>query len=321
MQRQWQQFLEQRGLAIDASGATPRARSMRLDVDVGATRCVDLNHLTAMRFSGPDAVTFLQGYLTCDMRALSAQRALHGAFCNIKGRVVADALVALVGGQPTLFVDASLREPIRASLAKYLAFARSRFDAPDAAPILLGLVNPAAPELPTQPLTSAPFRDGIAVALPGSQPRLLVALPYDAATNLWREYETRAQTGDAAVWDLLDVRAGIAHVTAATSEEFLPQVLDYDRLDVVSFTKGCYLGQEIVARTQHLGRPKRHLRHLDWRGAPPSIGSAVKTVSGAAAGTVVAVAATAADAGEALAVLGESGDADLRGIGVTFAVR
>ena len=316
--RQWRQFLEQRGFAIDDSAA-PRARSTRIDVDVAATRCVDLNHLTAMRFSGPDAVTFLQGYLTCDIRALSAARALFGALCNIKGRVVADALVALTGGHPTLVVDASLRQPIETSLAKYLAFSRSRFDPPGAAPILLGLVNPVPADLPAVPMTSTPFRGGVAVALPGPQPRVLVALPYDAAANLWNEYESHARAGDALVWDLLDVRAGLAHVTAATSEEFLPQMLDYDRIDAISFTKGCYLGQEIVARTQHLGRPKRHLQRLGWHGAPaPAIGSKLTTAAGAAAGTLVAVAQTAIDAGEALAVLADSSAGDLHATGVTF---
>src|SRR5262245_5565185 len=216
-----------------------------------------------MRLVGPDAATFLQGYLTCDVRALSAERALFGAYCNIKGRVVSDATIALVDGQPTLLVAATVRESIRASLAKYLAFARSKFDAADTAPIVLGLINPPADDaLPTQPLACAPFRGGIAIGIPGPQPRTLLALPYDAAAQLWREYDARARIGDAAPWDLLDVRAGIAHVSAPTSEEFLPQMLDYDRIDAISFTKGCYLGQEIVARTQHLGRPKRHLQRL-----------------------------------------------------------
>ena len=323
MQQQWRQFLEQHGFGIDETAALPRARSTRTAIDVGATRCVDLNHLTAMRFAGPDAVTFLQGYLTCDMRELSAVRALPGAYCNIKGRVVADALVAQIDGHPALIVDASLREPIRTSLAKYLAFARSRFDPPDTAPVLLGLINPpAADTLPTQPYASAPFRGGIAIALPGALPRALVALAYDAAADLWREYASRAQTGDAAPWDLLDVRAGIAHVNATTSEEFLPQMLDYDRIDAVSFTKGCYLGQEIVARTQHLGRPKRHLQRLEWRGTPaPTIGTSLTNESGGAAGTLVGVAATAADAGEALAVVNDSSSGDLHATGVTFAVR
>src|SRR5262249_30998589 len=115
MQQQWRQVLSERGFDIDA--ASGRARATRIDADTAAPRCVDLNHLTAMRLAGPDAATFLQGYLTCDVRALSADRALFGAYCNIKGRVVADATIALLAGQPTLFVAASVRESIGTSLA------------------------------------------------------------------------------------------------------------------------------------------------------------------------------------------------------------
>jgi folate-binding protein YgfZ len=322
VQHQWRQFLAERGFALDAVGGAP-VRATQTDADPTASRCVDLGHLTAMRLAGPDAVTFLQGYVTCDMRALSAERALFGAYCNIKGRVVADATIALVAGQPTMVVTASLREPIRTSLTKYLAFARSKFDAPDTAPILLGLVNPSPNDaLPREPLTCTPFRDGITIAIPGPQPRALAVLPYEAAVDLWLEHDARGQTGDATMWNLLDVRAGIAHVSATTSEEFLPQMLDYDRIDAISFTKGCYLGQEIVARTQHLGRAKRHLQRLDWRGAPiPPVGAALTTAAGANAGTLVAVAPTGDGRGEALAVLNDKSTGELHTTGVTFAVR
>jgi folate-binding protein YgfZ len=321
MQQQWRQVLSEHGFAIDE--ASGRARAIHIDADTAVARCVDLNHLTAMRLVGPDAATFLQGYLTCDVRTLSADRALFGAYCNIKGRVIADATIALVAGQPALIVAASLRESIRASLAKYLAFARSKFDAADTAPIILGLINPPADDaLPTQPLARASFRGGIAIGIPGPQPRTLVALPYDAAAQLWHEHGARAQIGDATAWDLLDVRAGVAHVSAATSEEFLPQMLDYDRIDAISFTKGCYLGQEIVARTQHLGRPKRHLQRLGWHGAAaPSIGTTLQNAAGASAGMLVTVAPTGDDHGEALAVLNDASAGDLHATGVTFAIR
>ena len=119
---------------------------------------------------------------------------------------------------------------------------------------------------------------------------------------------------DATIWDLLDVRAGIAHVCAATSETFLPQMLDYDQLGAVSFTKGCYLGQEIVARTQHLGRPKRHLHALLWTGTSvPAIGQSLIKLDEGRAGTLVNAAATGTDTGEALAVLNDAVEGPLHG--------
>ena len=304
MQQHWKDFLEQRAFDVrDADGAQ---RAFSKSVDESTARCVDLNHLAALRLAGPDAVTFLQGYLTCDMTTLEPTRALWGAYCNIKGRVIADATVVLSEGDPTLVIHASLRETVVESLRKYLAFSRSRFAPADAAPILLGLIEPDDAALPSEAPTVAPFRGGYAVAMPGPSRRVMLLLPRADARGIWLEYDARGETGDASAWDLLDVRAGIAHVTEATSESFLPQMLDYDQLGAVSFTKGCYLGQEIVARTQHRGQPKRHLHQLQWRGTPiPRAGEPLLDTGNRSAGTLVNAASTSASAGDALAVLND----------------
>ncbi len=313
MHPDWKRFLEQRAFTTEQAPGVGRAFAPA-NVDPTAVRCVDLNHFAALRLVGPDALTFLQGYLTCDMAALEDSRALFGAYCNIKGRVVADATVLLTLDAPTLVMHASLRESVAAGLGKYLAFSRSKFADTNSAPILLGIVNPARDvAITSQPLTVAPFRNGYAVAIPGVQPRAMLLLPLQDAMSVWDEYAARTETADAAIWDLLDVRAGISHVSAATSEMFLPQMLDYDRLGAISFTKGCYLGQEIVARAQHLGRPKRHLHTLSWHGQPtPCVGDSLHEADGHRAGTLVNVAATSDDSGEALAVLGDAVSAPLR---------
>src|SRR5262249_36399401 len=137
----WVQFLEQRGFTVAEQLGAQRASAASFDADIRATRCVDLNHFTALSLVGADARSFLQGYLTCDLDALTETRAVWGAYCNIKGRVVADAIVVLLDGHPTLLLHASVRELVVTSLKKYLAFARSRFAAVDAAPVLLGIVN------------------------------------------------------------------------------------------------------------------------------------------------------------------------------------
>jgi folate-binding protein YgfZ len=317
----WTQFLEQRGVSVTAELGVKRAVAPTLDTDIAATRCVDLNHFTAITLIGPDARSFLQGYLTCDLDTLTEAHALWGAYCNIKGRVVADAIVVLTDGHPTLLLHASLLEAVVASLKKYLAFSRSRFAPVDAAPIVLGVVNPTSASVPIQPLAVAPSGTGVAVGMPGAVPRAVLVLPHDEAVGVWSDYEIHKQTGDAAGWDLIDVRAGIAHVNAQTSETFLPQMLDYDRHNAVSFTKGCYLGQEIVARTQHLGRPKRHLHHLTWNGmAAPASGAALLRPDQTRAGTLVGVATVATGEGEALAVLNDDVSGLLRTPGVTYTV-
>jgi hypothetical protein len=89
-----------------------------------------------------------------------------------------------------------------------------------------------------EPFAVAPSGTGVSVGLPGAVPRAVLVLPYDEAVAVWSDYEVRKRTGDAAGWDLIDIRAGIAHVNAQTSETFLPQMLDYDKSGAISFTKG-----------------------------------------------------------------------------------
>ena len=158
--------------------------------------------------------------------------------------------------------------------------------------------------------------------MPGSAKRVMLLLPAADAQATWLEYEARGETGDANAWDLHDVHAGIAHVTRATSESFLPQMLDYDQLGAVSFTKGCYLGQEIVARTQHRGQPKRHLHRLRWNGTPmPAAGEALLGADDRSAGTLVNAAATGASGGDALAVLNDAVSGALHAGAVEFALQ
>ncbi|HTL00009.1 MAG TPA: hypothetical protein VL379_18370 [Pseudomonadales bacterium] len=321
VQADWKHFLEQRAFVVRDSSGTQRAFSASPAAAANA-RCVDLNHLATLRLVGSDAATFLQGYLTCDMTALGPAQAQWGAYCNIKGRVVADATVVLTEGHPTLVVHGTLRDTVIESLRKYLAFSRSRFAPADAAPILLGLIEPEDPALPSEPLTVLPFRGGCAVAVPGSPRRVMLLLPVADARATWLEYEARGETGDANAWDLHDVRAGIAHVTQATSESFLPQMLDYDQLGAVSFTKGCYLGQEIVARTQHRGQPKRHLHRLRWNGTPmPAAGETLLGADDRSVGTLVNAAAIDASSGDALAVLSDGVGGPLHAGGVQFALQ
>ncbi len=316
MHDDWQHFLEQQGFEIKRARAHARGSA----ADPAATRCVDLNHFVALSLVGPDASSFLEGYLTCEMAALTESRALQGAYCNIKGRVVADVTVLLTNAQPTLLMHGSLRDEVVTSLRKYLAFSRSRFVDPETAPVMLGIVNPPpSAGLPTEALAVAQWRGGHAIAMPGSTPRAVLLLPVAQAKTVWLEYAAQSAVADASVWDLLDIRAGIAHVEAATSGDFLPQMLDYDKSGAVSFTKGCYLGQEIVARTQHLGRAKRHLQRLNWSGAnPPRVGAALDDAENHRAGTLVAIASVAPDRGEALAVLNEGTPATLHADGVSF---
>jgi folate-binding protein YgfZ len=308
----WRDYLSSRGLSsrgLSSRGLSSREFTLddvREHAGVGEPStspiCVDLGEHTLLRLVGADARAFLQGYVTCDVGALKAEQALVGAFCNLKGRVLADGVLLDVDAMPAFWLHGSLREHLVEALQRYLAFSKSKFVRPDETWVGLGLVG-ALDGMPTPLFAAAPFRDGIAVRMPGATPRWLTLLSVANAIALWEEYESRGGIADASRWDLEDIRARWARVTAATSEAFLPQMLGLTAIGAVSFTKGCYLGQEIVARAEHRGSVKRHLMAARWTGPRrPSAGEEIVDRSGRAVGTVVLAAIESAQQGEALVV-------------------
>ena len=300
----WQRFLSDQGCAFD-DAELGRARAPAEAKRSGRGACVDLGDYDLLILEGKDAHAFLQGYLTSDVDTLASSRAQLGAFCNLQGRVVADVVLAERAGAAWMSIHRSLVAPLKQSLAKYLQFSRSKFRAPDDGLVTLGLL--AAPDeepLPTNVLDACPYRGGLAIRVPGEPPRWLAWLPLDAAQSLWRTLAKEGRIADGAAWDLADVRARWARVTAATSEQFLPQMLGLTDLGAVSFEKGCYLGQEIVARAQHLGQVKRRLAPAQWRGArAPSAGESILDARGRAVGTAIVATPTGGGAGEALVVI------------------
>lgn len=255
-----------------------------------------LPELALVRFSGNDAAGFLQGYLTCDTATLTPDRATPAALCNLKGRVVTNGWCALApDGDPrsVLFIlHASLRERLAAFLKAYMAFSRTHLeDLDDQLVVLVGLdLDEAPPPADVQVLEMDPRR------------RLYLCHGLAAARACWEAHPQRG----AEAWRAALIEDGVPLLAAEVSETFLPQMLNLDRLGAVDFQKGCYLGQEVVARAQHRGQVKRRLQRLHWRGRQPQPGSEISDGAGRPQGTVVQSAATSNDAGEALAVLRES---------------
>ena len=221
--------------------------------------------LAELTLTGPDAASFLQGYLTCDTQALEEGVGTPMAYCNIKGRVLANGWASGGPDRVALIVHATVADALRAHLSRYLAFARSKLEPAPSSLVIVAEADDAGLEL-------LPFRWRAAPP------------PNDAA---------------AADLDRLCIEAGLALVSAPVSERFLPQMLGLTDIGAVSFDKGCYLGQEVVARAQYRGEVKRRIRRFRYRGTLPAAGTA--TVP---SGVVVHAAATADDAGAALVVTG-----------------
>lgn len=212
---------------------------------------VALPQYSLLRFSGPDAQNFLHGQLTCDMLALQSGHSTYGGYCTPKGRLLATFLLWWAAETYTMMLPAVLAESIRKRLAMYVL--RSKVTIADLTSDLacVGVFGTdAAQQITVMPeqLHGVLVRDGITVVhLPGR--RFLKIVPREQADMI----------DGSETWTRLDIAAGIALITPATQEEFVPQMVNLDLVGALSYSKGCYPGQEIVARTHYLGKLKQRM--------------------------------------------------------------
>ncbi|SDS68325.1 CAF17-like 4Fe-4S cluster assembly/insertion protein YgfZ [Pseudomonas oryzae] len=276
-----------------------------------------LDHEGILAVHGVDAAKFLQGQLTCNLNYLNAETSSLGARCTPKGRMLSSfRIVPLADG----FALAMARELVEAQLAdlkKYAVFFKAqladetaswaRFGLADGDGVLLAL----GIDLPAEPGRVARNGELLAVRLHGERCELWA--PAAEAATVQQRLAAQLAEGSLNDWLLSQVRAGVAQVFGATRELFIPQMLNLQSLGGVSFKKGCYTGQEIVARMQYLGRLKRRLYRLRLDGGElPAPGSELfSPVHGSSVGEV-ALAARSADGIELLAVLQDNAVEDGR---------
>lgn len=295
---QWQRFLSSTGARFDEAGAASfgsaedAGRSV-LERDV----LVDLSHRGLIAVQGPDAAGFLQNLLTSDVAAVSERRSQLSAWCTPKGRVL--AVLRVIYRDDTFYLELprDLLESTLSRLRLYILRAKVRLEDASDDLVRIGLSGPNAPDALHRALGACPEGADDAtqcgsltlVRLPGPCPRVQALGPADAVQSLWQTLANNARPAGLEAWSLLDILAGVPAVTANTTDAFLPQMLNLQALGGVSFTKGCYPGQEVVARTHHLGRLKRrlYLARIET-GAPPEPGAPVHAPGGEGAiGAVV----------------------------------
>lgn len=223
---------------------------------------------------GEDAASFLQGQLTQDVQKLGDAGALLSAWCNPKGRVIAVPRLLTLNGGFGLVLPADLAEPVMQRLLMYrlrakvaIALAEEwRSTAVAAGPDLDAL---AARGLLPPRTRNASRSAGALTAFELGTPARCVEL-YGPRPEI-AALELTSMLSDAE-WQRALVDAGIPTVTAATTEQYTPHMLNLDLLGAISFTKGCYTGQEIVARTEHRGHTKRRLRHYRLEAGTANLG-------------------------------------------------
>lgn len=274
------------------------------------TTFAQLDDESVLAVNGPDATRFLQGQLTCDVATLQPGHSTLGARCNPKGRMQSSfRMIKLSEEDYLLALPTELLAMQQQDLARYAAFFKVELEArhgqwlrvglwgenPDAALNALGITADAAtPET------------GLAVTVaPGT---FEIWLPSEQADAGLATLALHASSASQNAWQLQLIRLGIGQVREQTRESFIPQMFNLQQLEGVSFKKGCYTGQEIIARMQYLGKLKRRMYRLLWEGEEvPAPGSVIQNAdTGQSVGEVV-IAARADQRIELLAVL--QGDA------------
>jgi folate-binding protein YgfZ len=253
--------------------------------------------------AGDDVTSMLQGQLTNDVAALAGERSQLSAWCSPKGRVV--NLFRLFRDEERVYLQMPRRdvENVLARLRMYVLRARVDLSDASSARMALGIAGPDAPRLVAEHAVPAPAQpdqvtvgDGLAVIrLAGPVPRFQALGTPDTIGSLWRRLRgAGVQAVGAAPWTLLEIRAGIPSLDASLQDTFIPQMLNLQAINGLSFDKGCYVGQEIVARTQYLGRLKRrlHLARVETD-VPPQPGDPIYAPDSSEAGAVGAVACAA----------------------------
>jgi len=305
MKTEWKMFLQHNGAEWtdpDAPLAHFGNPAQELSLSLTGEVLVDLGHRGLLAVSGEEAESFLQNLLSNDVRLVSATQSQLTSLNTPKGRMLALMRLFKHEGVFYLSLPRNMVEPTLKRLRMYVLRSKVALEAANDAFVSFGLSGMHAAERLRQVLGTAPetpdavqHHAGLSlIRLPcgrDDQQRFEIYGELEPMQKLWQALDVYAAPAGSTSWELLDTLAGLPEVYPATLEAFVPQMANLERVGGVSFKKGCYPGQEIVARMHYLGKPNRRmalLRALDAESAEP--GQAVVTASGEAAGEVVRVA-------------------------------
>lgn len=253
--------------------------------------------LSLLAVTGADASDFLHGQFSNDLKSLSVGQSQISSYSSAKGRVLALFEIARTDDGFLIALPTDILEPVRKRLQMFVLRADVTLSPLTATPVT-GLVGEGAEAalaeagLPVPEVNKLTVDGDVTVwALSGAASCYLVLGETDALNELSKS--------DSGTWTMARIAAAVPSVTAATQDAYVAQQLNVDRIGGINFKKGCYPGQEVIARMHYLGKPSRRLFAYRASGAAPAVGAELRTASGEEAGSVVASAA----AGEGAAIL------------------
>lgn len=258
------------------------------------TLLMPLAHLAVIEASGADATAFLHAQLSNDVQGLPRDRSLLAGYCNAKGRLYALPRLWRSGDDWRLCLPADIADTVLKRLRMFVLRSKVTLTRCDDL-TLIGVAGDGAAECLRRADLPAPDAidtvespgDTSVLRLPGTPPRFQICVPDDTAPACWTALSTCASPAPATVWRLLDIDAGQPTIYAPTLEAFVPQMVNLELISGVNFRKGCYPGQEIVARMHYLGKPSRRMYRWQTTADAPAPGTPVLDEAGREVGTVV----------------------------------
>ena len=230
---------------------------------------ISLEEWALVNVTGADRVSYLQGQLTLDVAALGANAHLPAAHCDAKGKMWSNLRLFHRGENLAYLERRSLRDTQISELKKYAIFAKVAIEADDEA-VLLGVAGFQAraalagffAALPDAENPVVQQEESTLLWFSAPAERFLLITSADKAQALRKALDGQAQLNDSTQWLALNIEAGLPVIDAVTSAQFIPQATNMQALDAISFKKGCYTGQEMVARAKFRGANKRALYWL-----------------------------------------------------------
>jgi len=314
MSSEWTNFLQIQQAHSDELGVSHFADSPATADDDPNFMC-DLSQLSLLRISGDDAETFLQGQLSNDVSVLTGSQSQLSSYCSPKGRILASFRLFRSGDDFYMLIPADTLAATQKRLRMFVLMSKVIIEDISEEFVRIGISGDAANAALGQRSLPIPVAEnGIAtnesmhiLNIPGEQPRYVLIAPEAEMQTIWNSLKEQLPTRGYNHWNLMDIQQGIPSIYAATVDAFVPQMVNMHAIDGVSFSKGCYPGQEIVARMHYLGKLKRRMyrAHVTTAQAPKPGDTlfSADSDSGQGAGQIVMSAALGNGQYEVLAVM------------------
>ena len=277
---------------------------------MSALQIIRLTNESVLNIQGIDAHKFLQGQTTTDFKELNAEQSRLGAYANLKGRIVFSFRAVEWPTQSlNLVMDAELITAAKNTFQKYIVFSKAQISTPDVAVLgILGIegvsvLNTLFGFCPIN-INQTQSNEQISITRLHGEHRWLLLVQADELDDVWAKLSTQANIGTLNQWRAAQIAAGESPVLAQTSELYQPQELNFLNLQAISYNKGCYTGQEIIARLYFRGKLKQWVHRFSVKSSIlPALNSAIYDETGRNQGNVVLATHTNSQTVELLAIV------------------